>query len=271
LLRTLTASAVLTVIMLLAFAVVRDSSVTDSDQDAAGGLSDQSAPIPALPGLPSQTTPPPEPGMADAGSMRPISSRIHASPARHERSGGSTSDRDDKAAKPSPGASGGGGSKSSESESQYGSHSETRDPNLVRWSIRSVNYPDRFWRVRSGAVFLDRVGSSSAAATRRDASFTVVKGLADPSCYSFIADGGGYLRHRDFRLVLSSPDGSQLFRQDATFCVRPGAFDGTVSFESYNYPGRYLRHRDFQLWLDRYSGSWGSGADSSFRIASALY
>jgi hypothetical protein len=273
--RTLAASAVLTVVVLLAFAVVRDSSAPDPEHENSAGLADQSATIPAMPGVASQTRPSLGGGMADKDKMQAISSRIPASAVRHQPSGHKSGHRDGHAAKPKSDASDGpsrtfrgGGSQSSESGPQYGSYSGARDRQLARWSVQSVNYPDRFWRVRSGAVFLDSVGDSSAA--RADAGFTVVKGLADSSCYSFIADNGSYLRHRDFRLILSSPDGSQLFRQDATFCRRSGAYDGTVSFESYNYPGRFLRHRNFELWLDPRDDSSLFAADSSFRVASAL-
>jgi hypothetical protein len=42
-----------------------------------------------------------------------------------------------------------------------------------------------------------------------------------------------------------------LFKDDATFCQRPGlANPALVSFESYNYPGYYLRHQDTHLYID---------------------
>jgi hypothetical protein len=52
-------------------------------------------------------------------------------------------------------------------------------------SVRSVNYPDRYWHLSNGYVRLDQVSSSSGSETREDSSFKVVTGLANSSCYSF--------------------------------------------------------------------------------------
>jgi hypothetical protein len=62
---------------------------------------------------------------------------------------------------------------------------------------------------------------------------------------------GQYLRHQNYRIKLSDDDGSDLFRQDATFVVRRGlsGTPGTVSFESVNVPGHFIRHQNFELWL----------------------
>ncbi|MET9682612.1 AbfB domain-containing protein [Streptomyces coeruleorubidus] len=135
-------------------------------------------------------------------------------------------------------------------------------------SIRSVNYPDRYWRVRDGYVRLDQIGSGPEQ--REDATFERVSGLADSSCYSFATADGRYLRHRSFVLVEDTDDGSALFRKDATFCPRPSASSGAVMLESVNYPGRFLRHRNFQLRLERYEHSALYVADSSFRLVAGL-
>ncbi|MER7401445.1 AbfB domain-containing protein [Streptomyces sp. NPDC000070] len=135
-------------------------------------------------------------------------------------------------------------------------------------SIRSVNYPDRYWRVRDGYVRLDRIGSGPEQ--REDATFERVSGLADSSCYSFTTADGRYLRHRSFVLVKDPDDGSALFREDATFCPRPSPSSGAVMLESVNYPGRFLRHRDFQIRLEGYEHSPGYVADSAFRLVAGL-
>ncbi|MYS88307.1 MULTISPECIES: AbfB domain-containing protein [Streptomyces] len=135
-------------------------------------------------------------------------------------------------------------------------------------SIRSVNYPDRYWRVRDGSVRLDQIGSGSEQ--RQDATFQRVAGLADPSCYSFATADGRYLRHRSFVLVKDGNDGSALFRKDATFCPRPASHPGAVMLESVNYPGRFLRHRNFQLRLEPYEHSTLYRADSAFRLVAGL-
>lgn len=135
-------------------------------------------------------------------------------------------------------------------------------------SIRSVNYPDRYWHLSDGYVRLDEIGSGSEQ--REDATFKRVGGLADSSCYSFVTSDGRYLRHRSFVLVKDRSDGSALFRQDATFCPRPSAYAGAVMLESVNYPGRFLRHRDFQLRLDPYQSTGLYQADSAFRLVAGL-
>ncbi|MFJ7333977.1 AbfB domain-containing protein [Streptomyces sp. NPDC101116] len=135
-------------------------------------------------------------------------------------------------------------------------------------SIRAVNFPDRYWRVRDGYVRLDRIGSGSEQ--REDATFQRVAGLADPSCYSFTTADGRYLRHRSFVLVADGNDGSSLFRQDATFCPRVWSRSGTLTLESVNYPGRFLRHRNFQLRLDPFENGHQYYSDASFQIVSGL-
>ncbi|MFD8235596.1 AbfB domain-containing protein [Streptomyces sp. NPDC059696] len=131
-------------------------------------------------------------------------------------------------------------------------------------SIRSVNFPDRHWRVSDGYVRLDRIADGQ----RDDATFQRVAGLSDSSCYSFTTADGRYLRHRSFVLVADGDDGSSLFRQDATFCPRVWSRSGTLSLESVNYPGRFLRHRNFQLRLDPFENSHQYCADASFQIVS---
>ncbi|MFE0509036.1 AbfB domain-containing protein, partial [Streptomyces sp. NPDC058964] len=134
-------------------------------------------------------------------------------------------------------------------------------------SLRSVNYPDRYWHLSGGFVKLDPIGSAPA---RRDATFRLVDGLADASCYSFVTADGGYLRHRDFVLRAERDDGSALFGQDATFCPRASSYSGAVMLESVNYPGRFLRHQNFQLRLDQYQYSDLYRADSAFRLVDGL-
>ncbi|MFJ9352326.1 AbfB domain-containing protein [Streptomyces sp. NPDC101237] len=134
-------------------------------------------------------------------------------------------------------------------------------------SVRSVNYPDRYWHVSGGYVRLD---APAGPESRGDSTFTVVDGLADGSCYSFRTADGRYLRHRDFVLRADRGDGSSLFRRDATFCARPSAYPGAVALESVNYPGRFLRHQNFQLKLVSYQNSDLYRADSAFRLTAPL-
>jgi hypothetical protein len=117
---------------------------------------------------------------------------------------------------------------------------------------------------------LTAVAADSADAARRQATFTVIAGLAKPSCSTFRSPDGRYLRHASWRLRLNPDDGTKLFRADATFCVRPGATAGSIALEASNYPGWFLHRRGSELWVDQSDGSGVFRADSSFRIRPAL-
>ncbi|MFI6928882.1 AbfB domain-containing protein [Streptomyces sp. NPDC050287] len=134
-------------------------------------------------------------------------------------------------------------------------------------SVRSVNYPDRYWHLSGGQVKLDPVRGSES---REDSTFELVRGLADGSCYSFATSDGSYLRHRDFVLRADRNDGSSLFKQDATFCARTSSVSGAIMLESVNYPGRFLRHEDFTIRLDPYQYSGLYQSDSAFRLVGGL-
>ncbi|MFF9100963.1 family 43 glycosylhydrolase [Streptomyces rubrogriseus] len=133
-------------------------------------------------------------------------------------------------------------------------------------SLESVNFPGRFVRHADYLVRLDPVASASAPLTKDDATFTVVSGLASPTCYSFQARNGLFLRHRDWRVHLEANTGTSAFRQDATFCRADGATSDSISLVSLNHPDRRLRHRNFELWLDPYQPTADFRADSSFRL-----
>ncbi|MFE1309474.1 AbfB domain-containing protein [Streptomyces sp. NPDC058755] len=147
-------------------------------------------------------------------------------------------------------------------------HGSSPKPTIAdRRSVRSLNYPDRYWHVVGDYVKLDRADSPSA---RRAATFTLVKGLSDARCYSFATADGDYLRHRNFLLRAEQDDGSRLFEQDATFCPRQSSFTGAAMLESVNYPGRFLRHQNFQLRLDPYRNTDLYRADSAFLLVDGL-
>lgn len=161
-----------------------------------------------------------------------------------------------------------GGSKPKPEPSRTKSPGKKPPSTSTNWkSVRSLNYPDRYWHLRSGIVMLDQVGSHSGSETKEDSSFKLVSGLANPSCHSFRMEDGRYLRHQNFVLRAARDDGSRLFEQDATFCSRSSYGQGTVMLESVNYPGYYLRHRNFQLRLERHQYDRIYMADSAFRLA----
>jgi hypothetical protein len=133
-------------------------------------------------------------------------------------------------------------------------------------SLDSVNYPGSYVRHQDSLGRLDPVTAGSPAQTRLDATFTVVNGLASPSCYSLQTRDGRFLRHRDWRLRIDTNTGDAVFRADATFCAVDGSVAGSVSLVSHNYPNRRVRHRDRALWLDTYTDTPTFRADSSFRL-----
>ncbi|PPK98740.1 glycosyl hydrolase family 43 [Kineococcus xinjiangensis] len=140
-------------------------------------------------------------------------------------------------------------------------------------SLRSANFPDRFVRHRDYKAVIDPLSASSPSADRRDATFSVVPGLANGACSSFQAVNfpGYYLRHENFKLVLARSDGSAGFRGDATFCARAGfAGNGTTSFESYNVPGRFVRHSNYVLQLDLRQNTSVFNGDASFAVTAPL-
>jgi hypothetical protein len=202
-----------------------------------------------LPGLISFATPSTNGITAPAGKSGPSSAQTSTSPA------------------PSPHDSATGGSDPSKSPTSHASSPSDSKPSATYRSVRSVNYPDRYWHVSGDYVKLDPITSASA---RQDATFKVVKGLENSSCYSFATSYGTYLRHRNFLLRSERNDGSALFKQDATFCPRTSSYSGAVMLESVNYPGRFLRHQNFQLELDPYQQSDPYRADSAFRLVGGL-
>lgn len=145
----------------------------------------------------------------------------------------------------------------------------TAEPRFAgRHVLRSVDRPGDYASQSDRLGILGPVGATSSEAVRQAATFTFVPGLADPHCYSLKDAAGRYVRHYAFRIRLDTDDASALFRKDATFCPRAGSTPGSVSLESYNYPGRYLRHRDdLQLWLDPAQDTAAYRASRSFVLA----
>ncbi|QOV39136.1 AbfB domain-containing protein [Streptomyces ferrugineus] len=225
-------------------------AVTDRASDGKSASAGPSADDTTVPGLisfatPSQTTPPK--GKSGLSTERPA------------KAPGRTG-----AASPKPAPE-----PSKPPSHEAGSPSATpKPPSGDTWrSIRSVNYPDRYWQVSDGYVALNRVGGSTS---RQDSTFRQVKGLANGSCLSFATDDGQYLRHRSFVLRAERNDGSALFAQDATFCPRGSYHSGAAMLESVNYPGYFLRHKNFVIRMERYDHSSLYQADSSFRLVDGL-
>ncbi|MCB5178207.1 sigma-70 family RNA polymerase sigma factor [Streptomyces antimicrobicus] len=140
---------------------------------------------------------------------------------------------------------------------------------LGEQSLESVDQPDLYLTYSGDFATLGRISASSSTQARQRVTFTVVQGLADTRCVTFRAADGRYLRHHYLRLRLSTDDGSELFRKDATFCPRPGAVAGSVTLSSHNYPGSVVRHRDGGIWLDGSDGTQAFAGQASFVVRKA--
>jgi hypothetical protein len=138
-------------------------------------------------------------------------------------------------------------------------------------SFRSWNYPDRYIRHRLLLGYIDPIAASDQVG-RKDATFRLVQGLAG-RCRSFesVNYPGQFLRHQNFRLKLAKQTDTQLFKDDATFCVVSGlASSEGRSFESVNFPKHYVRHSNFELWLVKSDGSQLFKKDATFIMSPPL-
>lgn len=137
-----------------------------------------------------------------------------------------------------------------------------------RRSLRAAGFPDRYVRQSNGLAALVSVNTGSSGEVRQAATFTVVPGLADAKCFSFAGSEGGYLRHYNYRIRHDRNDGSRLFREDATFCIRQGALPGSVYLESFNYRGYYVHLRGDELWIDQWRDRDEFRRECSFVVTS---
>lgn len=133
-------------------------------------------------------------------------------------------------------------------------------------SLRPGASPNGYVRVVNQLAFVLPLVASDPVSAKQAATFAVVTGLTDPSCRSFRGPSGQYLRHYRFRVRLDADDKTEVFRKDATFCVRPGANAKSVTFQSVNYPDQYLHLRGDELWIDKSDGTAGFLAASSFQV-----
>ena len=85
-----------------------------------------------------------------------------------------------------------------------------------------------------------------------DAYWKMVPGLAGQGV-SFQSRNfpNRYLRHRGGQVWLDGFQDTNLFKNDATFVVRPGLSDASqTSFESVNIPGAFIRHKNSLLFVE---------------------
>ena len=119
------------------------------------------------------------------------------------------------------------------------------------YTLTSSQSPTLALLQQQGLGVVNGVSNKSSAVTRQSATFTLVTGLADSSCYSFVAynSPGVYLRHQGFRIKANVNDGSSLFASDATFCARAGSMPNTVTWIAYGYPDHALRMLAQDAWV----------------------
>ncbi len=135
---------------------------------------------------------------------------------------------------------------------------------LGRWSLELAGTPGSFLTSAGDYAALGPVSAASSVQDRRRAAFEVVSGLADAACVTLRAADGRYLRHYELRLRLSPADSTALFREDATFCVRPGTAPGSLELQSHNYPALVIRYRDGSFHIDVSDGSAKFAGESAF-------
>lgn len=132
-------------------------------------------------------------------------------------------------------------------------------------SFQASNYLDRFIRHRQSLGYAEPVSGELGLA---DSTFRIDPGLAG-KCISLESHNypGQFLRHQAWRIKLAANDNSDLFKQDATFCMVPGLASSTgVSFESVNNPHHFIRHRNGELWVDDFDGTDLFRADATFNV-----
>ena len=95
------------------------------------------------------------------------------------------------------------------------------------------------------------VSSSSAAALKNQASWSVRTGLGNSGCYSFesVDTPGSFIRHSGRQLYVQANDGSKLFHEDATFCSQDGINSAGSSLRSWSFPLFYWRHFNSVLYI----------------------
>jgi len=142
--------------------------------------------------------------------------------------------------------------------------------------VLTPGFDNRYIRHIEGLARTEVVDAGSADVLKLDATWKIVPGLADASCYSFESRNfpGEYLRHAYSRIRRDPAVNDDLYRKDATFCAHAGA-DGGVRFAASNFPYRFIRHYAEEVWIadGRGGDAWNSpssfAADSRWAVEAA--
>jgi Alpha-L-arabinofuranosidase B (ABFB) domain len=153
------------------------------------------------------------------------------------------------------------------------------DDNCTQWSegtitgsffgqavqLQSINFPDHFIRHQNSLASATTITSDL---DKLDSSFRIVRGLADKNAVSFQSRNfsNQYLRHQNSRLRISPSDGSDLFKQDATFFMIPGLAGTDASFRSFNFPDRFIRHRNFLIFVESNTTGGPFAQDATWKV-----
>jgi non-reducing end alpha-L-arabinofuranosidase len=110
------------------------------------------------------------------------------------------------------------------------------------------------------------VSSSSSAALKQQASWTVHPGLANSDCVSFESKDtpGSFLKHFNFQLQLAVNDDTKPFRENATFCPMAGLNGQGDTIRAWGYPTRFIRHYNNETYLASNGGAQPFDTTSSF-------
>ncbi len=116
--------------------------------------------------------------------------------------------------------------------------------------VLTPGFDNRYLRHQLGLAFTEVVTPASPQVLKDDATWRIVPGLSEPSCYSFESRNfpNEYLRHEASRVRRQPFDTNDQYRRDATFCAFPGA-GGGVRFAAINFPKRFLRHYGGEVWI----------------------
>ncbi|KAF8312394.1 putative fungal alpha-L-arabinofuranosidase [Clavulina sp. PMI_390] len=138
----------------------------------------------------------------------------------------------------------------------YAATSLTSGPALtasskVSFHVTTPGYTDRYIAHTDSTVNTQVISSSSSAALRESASWTVVTGLGNSACFSFesVDTPGSYIRHSNYELYVNANDGSKLFSEDATYCPIAGLSGTGNSIRSWSYATRFWRHYNAILYI----------------------
>jgi hypothetical protein len=115
-------------------------------------------------------------------------------------------------------------------------------PGIVRGTVSfgPAGQPNQIFRHSGFTLYTNTIDGSDIQ--KKDMSFYMVKGLADPKGYSFQSYNypDRYLRHTGFGFVLHPRAGDMTYINDATFYIKDPPPSNIISLRSKNFPTRSI-------------------------------